>query len=72
MALPLAIAAIAATVGGGAAFASVLPDNPIANATGAPPEGGNGIDIPWIALAAFVGFIIVLRTFVSTATQELL
>jgi len=75
MAIPLALAAIAATVGGGVAFASVLPDSAvddISGGTGGGGGGGSGLNIPWLSIAAVLGAFVVLKTFVETATEELL
>jgi len=74
MAIPLAFAAIAATVGGGIAFASVLPDSVLDDSGGGTGGGGGGLDlnIPWLNIAVVLGTFVVLKTFVETATEELL
>jgi hypothetical protein len=73
MALPLALAAIAATVGGGVAFASVLPDSAVDDISGGSGGGGGAsLNIPWLNIAVVLGAFVVLKTFVETATEELL
>jgi len=74
MAIPLALAAIAATVGGGIAFSSVLPDSILNDDSGGTGGGGggSGLNIPWLSIAAVLGAFVVLKTFVETATEELL
>jgi hypothetical protein len=74
MAIPLALAAIAATVGGGIAFSSVLPDSILNDDNGGTGGDGGGIDlnIPWLNITVVLGAFVVLKTFVETATEELL
>ena len=86
MALPLALAAAVVTGIAGASLVSVSvlegttgqdiapggPTNPDESLLDQLSDATNGFNIPWFAIGGFVAFIIVLRTFVETATEELL